>query len=84
MSPVYMEKSNPAENLHRFYEVDTCATLFGNIAVVRRHGRIGSHGRIQYQWCSSPEEAEKQRLRSILRKKRRGYEVISSSDKALS
>jgi predicted DNA-binding WGR domain protein len=77
-----MEKRDPAKNLLRFYEVDSCVTLFGDAAVVRRWGRIGAHGRIEYQWCSSPEEAEQERLRSIERKQHRGYAVIGSADDA--
>ncbi len=79
---MYMEKRDRAKNLLRFYEVDRCVTLFGDTAVVRRWGRIGTYGRIEYQWCSSPEEAEQERLRSIERKQRRGYAVIGDVEDA--
>ncbi len=80
MPPIYMERRDQNRNLARFYEVDSCVTLFGDSAVVRRWGRIGTYGRIEYQWCASPEEAEQERIRSIKGKQRRGYAVIGNAD----
>jgi predicted DNA-binding WGR domain protein len=73
MPAVYMERSDQARNLARFYNVDIQPTLFGDWAVVRRWGRIGTHGRTQQDWFSSLSEAETAHSRTVARKLLRGY-----------
>ena len=73
MPAVYMERSDQARNLARFYNVDIHPTLFGDWAVVCRWGRIGTHGRTRQDWFSSLPEAETAHSRTVKRKLRRGY-----------
>jgi len=73
MLPVYMERCDSTRNLARFYEVDIQPTLFGNWAVVRRWGRIGTHGRVGQDWFLSLPEAQTEQAHRVAQKCRRGY-----------
>ena len=41
----YLERKYAQSNMSRFYEVTIAPTLFGELSVVRRWGRIGAKGR---------------------------------------
>ena len=73
MAAVYMERFDHTRNLARFYQVEIQPTLFGDWAVVRRWGRIGTHGRAQQDWFTSLPEAQTAQARRVTRKHRRGY-----------
>ena len=73
MLAVYLERSDHAINLARFYQVDIQPTLFGEWAVISRWGRIGTHGRSQQDWFTSLPEAQIAQDRRVARKRRRGY-----------
>jgi len=73
MPAVYMERSDHSRNLARFYNVEIQPTLFGDWAVVRRWGRIGTHGRRQQDWFSSLSDAETAQVCTVSLKVRRGY-----------
>lgn len=45
VSAIYLERREPEENIHRFYEIDVGRDLFGVWCVTRRWGRIGTSGR---------------------------------------
>jgi predicted DNA-binding WGR domain protein len=40
-----MHRIDPAKNAYRFYTLSLEPTLFGDVALVRRWGRIGTRGR---------------------------------------
>ena len=73
MLAVYMERSDHARNLARFYQVDIQPTLFGDWAVICRWGRIGTDGRARQDWFPSLPEAQTAQGRRVARKRRRGY-----------
>ena len=73
MAAVYMERSDYALNLARFYEVEIQPTLFGDWAVICRWGRIGTYGKSQQDWFGSLPEAQTAQDRRVDRKRRRGY-----------
>lgn len=45
MNVIYLERREPEDNIHRFYEIDIGQDLFGAWCVPRRWGRIGTRGR---------------------------------------
>jgi predicted DNA-binding WGR domain protein len=72
MAAVYMERSDYALNLARFYQVEIHPTLFGDWAVICRWGRIGTYGKSQQVWFDSLPEAQAAQARTVARKRRRG------------
>lgn len=70
---LYVERKDPAKNMARFYAMSIEPTLFGDVCLVRRWGRIGARG--QRMEHSFPREAEAVALfLDLLRqKRRRGY-----------
>ena len=44
MPTLMLERSDPALNMLRYYCLSIEPTLFGEVALVRRWGRIGTHG----------------------------------------
>ena len=70
-----MERSDPSRNMARFYALSLERSLFGEITLVRRWGRIGSWGRVRME--GFPDElAAVAAMMSLARSKRqRGYRV---------
>lgn len=73
MAPSHMHRIDPEANMARFYSVDLAPTLFGEVAVVRCWGRIGTYGRTSLETCMTREEAEAAAGRTLRQKLRRGY-----------
>lgn len=72
---IRLEKISPSKNQFRFYTISVVLTLFGEWAVVREWGRIGSKGgQRQTQWRTSYKEALLELNEAKLAKERRGYE----------
>lgn len=70
---VYLRKINPQENQYRFYSLHITPTLFGEWALVREWGRIGSGGRVRSDWFDTEKEAV-QALENVEKQKRaKGY-----------
>lgn len=63
----------PDANMARFYCIDLAATLFGEVIVLRRWGRIGTCGRTSLETCATVEEAESAASQTLRQKMRRGY-----------
>ena len=60
-------------NMARFYMLSLEPTLFGDVAVFRHWGRIGTLGRQAATFHASMAEAESMLERQITRRRRRGY-----------
>lgn len=75
MASYYLEKRLPEKNQHRFYRIRTALGVFGDWAVVREWGRIGSPGTVRSLWFDSEEAAEAEALRIRDGKRRRGYRL---------
>lgn len=73
MNGFYLERKDPDKNMNRFYKVVVTETLFGEWALIREWGRIGSAGTVREEWFASTELAchAVGKLRS--QKRRRGY-----------
>ena len=79
MNLAYLERVDPARNMLRFYAIRIAPTLFGEWAVVREWGRIGSPGRERQSWFASAGEAVAAGLQARREKERRGYRGASPS-----
>ena len=71
--PVFLHRIDPARRMARFYEISLQPSLFGDLAIVRRWGRIGCRGRFRLDFCDSAEDAYFRIERFLASKLRRGY-----------
>jgi predicted DNA-binding WGR domain protein len=79
MEIVALESVCPAENRFRFYVLSIDETLFGDVALVREWGRIGTNGRRRLDLFDDRVRAFSSLEEWLERKRRRGYEVVESS-----
>lgn len=73
-----LHRRDPTVNMARFYALSLENSLFGDILLVRRWGRIGTHGRVRFDWFDGPVEAAKELKRIAALKERRGYQEQST------
>jgi predicted DNA-binding WGR domain protein len=58
----------------RFYAMSLETSLFGDVILVRRWGRIGAHGQVRSEWFDTPDAAAERMAVIASLKSRRGYE----------
>lgn len=76
MTPLtYLTRVDPARNMARFYRLDIQPTLFGEWALVREWGRIGSSGQLRCDPFPTEAAAEAAKARMAQAKGKRGYRV---------
>jgi predicted DNA-binding WGR domain protein len=68
-----LERRDPSRNMARFYVLAIEPTLFGDTALVREWGRIGSRGRRRVDLIADPAKAAVSLDLWLARKQRRGY-----------
>lgn len=68
-----LRRVDPARNMARYYALTLEPTLFGEVAVMRHWGRIGTRGRSKSCFLGSMEAARAALDRQAARKQRRGY-----------
>ena len=69
---------NPERNRYRFYVLEVCRDLWGELCLIRRWGRLGASSswtREKHTWIQSESKEElKRAIRSItLARERHGY-----------
>jgi len=69
----FFTRTEPARNLHRFYVVHLCPTLFGDWTLLCEWGRSGSPGRVRLTSFASYSEAEQAERQIIKRRLQHGY-----------
>jgi predicted DNA-binding WGR domain protein len=74
MTAINLARIDAEKNIERFYKIDVQPTLFGEWAVVREWGRIGSGGTVRSTPYGTASEAEATRDRQWRIKGRRGYQ----------
>jgi len=52
---IRLEKHVPIENQHRFYNLDISPDLFGGWLLIREYGRVGSPGRLLFDWFETQD-----------------------------
>ena len=70
---VFLSQLDPAVNKARFYVLSLQPTLFGDTAVVRHWGRLGTNGRVRIDLYASREQARSALHALEAIKRRRGY-----------
>ena len=70
---LYIERRDAARNMARFYALSIEPTLFGDICLTRRWGRIGTRGQMRTMSFSHENEALAQFVRIQRQKASRGY-----------
>ncbi len=71
----HLHRIDADANMARFYCIDLAATLFGEVTVVRRWGRIGTFGRTSFETWPSAGEAEASANRTLQQKSHCGYSL---------
>lgn len=70
-----LERRDPARNMARFYVLSIEPTLFGDVALVREWGRLGTQGRRRLDLFREHATASEALDTWLGRKVRRGYQV---------
>ena len=79
MTPIHLERREPARNIQRFYAITVTRTLFGSWALVREWGRIGQPGTVRETWFETETAALDAGERWRERKERRGYRALADT-----
>lgn len=70
-----LERRDPARNMARFYVLSIESTLFGDVALVREWGRLGTQGRRRLDLFREHVTASEALDAWLSRKVRRGYQA---------
>ncbi|WP_244427800.1 WGR domain-containing protein [Allorhizobium ampelinum] len=70
---LYIERTDPARNLARYYVLEITETLFGEACLTRTWGRIGTGGQAKAHLFDREEEAVRLFLDLTKQKRARGY-----------
>jgi predicted DNA-binding WGR domain protein len=70
---LYIERTDTMRNMARFYALSIEPTLFGDIALVRKWGRIGTRGQMKLQLLETEMQALELFLGIARSKRARGY-----------
>ncbi len=74
---LYTERRDAARNMARFYALSIEPTLFGDVCLTRRWGRIGTRGQMKAMSFAGEEEALAQFARIQRQKASRGYRELA-------
>ncbi|MEO3388746.1 WGR domain-containing protein [Mesorhizobium sp. CAU 1741] len=72
---IMLYRTDPARNMARFYALALQPSLFGDVALVRRWGRLGTHGRCIIELHADRAGAMRALEHHRRIKLRRGYRV---------
>jgi predicted DNA-binding WGR domain protein len=78
---LYCQRVDRTRNMARYYALAIQPTLFGEAAVVRRWGRIGSRGGEKTDVFATEREAAMHFLDLARRKRQRGYHPARTDEK---
>lgn len=74
---LYVERRDPVRNMARFYALSIEPTLFGEVCLTRRWGRMGARGQAKCHTFEREEEAVQLFLGLLRGKRKRGYRAGS-------
>ncbi|WP_105422330.1 MULTISPECIES: WGR domain-containing protein [Neorhizobium] len=75
---LYCQRIDATKNMARYYALSMQPTLFGEIAVVRRWGRIGSRGGEKTEVFATEREAAMHFLDLARRERQKGYRPVGN------
>ncbi|MBB3313358.1 putative DNA-binding WGR domain protein [Rhizobium sp. BK196] len=70
---LYVERSDAARNMARYYAMSIEPNLFGDVCLLRKWGRIGTKGQMMVHHFEREEEAVVLFLDLLRQKRKRGY-----------
>jgi predicted DNA-binding WGR domain protein len=73
MTAIFLQRIDPERNMARFYRIAVTPTLFGDWALIREWGRIGSPGTVREIWYDDEAAARRAGELRVQQKLRRGY-----------
>ncbi len=76
---LYVERTDAARNMARFYAMTIEPNLFGEVCLTRRWGRIGAQGQMKVQHFARERDAVAAFLDLLRQKRSRGYRAILST-----
>lgn len=77
-----LERREPSRDMARFYVLAIEPTLFGDVALAREWGRIGTLGRRRLDLHADVASAAEALDVWLARKSRRGYQIRAARDRA--
>ncbi|MGR9426271.1 WGR domain-containing protein [Rhizobium leguminosarum] len=72
---LYVERTDTSKNMARFYAMAIEPTLFGDVCLIRRWGRIGAQGQEMRHSFPREEDAVGLFLDLLRQKRNRGYHL---------
>ncbi len=76
MNRIYLVRKDPDKNMNRFYKLIIAETLFGQWALIREWGRIGSPGTVKEDRFETADLAIRSARKLAGQKVRRGYKSL--------
>ncbi len=73
-----LDRTDPRQNMARFYVLAVEPSLFGDVALVREWGRWGRRGRRMVDLYRDADEAAEALEDWLLRKSKRGYRLVNA------
>ena len=73
MTPIHLERRDPARNRQRFYAITVTRTPFDGWALVRERGRIGQPGTVRETGFATETAAYEADEQVRKQKEKRGY-----------
>ena len=73
---IHLTRTDPARTMARFYAMTLQPTLFGEWALLREWGRIGSAGRLVSARFASEQDAARAMEAHLKAKLSKGYEAV--------
>ncbi len=70
---IYVERTETAKNMARFYAMEISGSLFGEVCLTRSWGRIGRRGQSKMHHFKSEGKAVDLFLELMRKKQKRGY-----------
>ena len=70
---VHLVRVDSSRRMARFYQLSLEPTIFGDVAVARSWGRLGTRGRMRLDLFHDQRTALEHLLNMVLRKKGKGY-----------
>ena len=70
---LYVERSDASKNMARYYAMSIEPSLFGDVCLLRKWGRIGSNGQMMVHHFGREDEAVRLFLDLLRQKRKRGY-----------
>lgn len=72
---LHVQRIDAARNMARYYRLAIESTLFGNVALVRNWGRIGTRGQERVDLFDTEKQALALFLEILRDKRRKGYRL---------